>query len=98
MSTPGLTAEASLYKTSRVYHGYSALTGAAEFGGVVHAQLYGGIHPQNSAHLSLTAAQPRGQSTGFAPAWAQSLGQLGQVVPFAGNPCGTCGPCTQDET
>src|SRR6266404_5597396 len=37
-------------------------------------------------------------ATGFSSAWAPSLGQVGQVLPFAGLPCGTCGPCLPDET
>jgi hypothetical protein len=37
-------------------------------------------------------------ATGFSSAWAPSLGQVGQVSPFAGLPCGTCGPCLPDET
>jgi hypothetical protein len=35
-------------------------------------------------------------STAFSSAWAQNLGLLGQVTPDWGLPCGTCGPCLQD--
>jgi hypothetical protein len=37
-------------------------------------------------------------STGFPSAWAQRAGQPVPARPFAGLPCGTCGPCTQEET
>jgi hypothetical protein len=36
-------------------------------------------------------------ATGFPSAWPQSLSQVGQVAPFVGRPCGTCGPCLPDE-
>jgi hypothetical protein len=36
--------------------------------------------------------------TGLSLAWTQSRGQPGHVLPFSPLPCGTCGPCVQDET
>jgi len=40
----------------------------------------------------------RPPATSFSSAWAVSLGQVGQISPYAGLPCGTCGPCLPDES